>query len=303
MTAFEQIDAGALKVGAPEALAAMHRAATETGFAVVTGTRLDADRVRSVLAAYAAFFALPEVEKAAVDMAQSDSNRGWGRSRGEQVSKDANPDFKEVFDCGLELPAGDPRSRLNVHAPNRWPTRPPEFRRVVTAYLEDACDVAMDVLRGLSQALGRPRDAFDRSFDAPMTLLRGNFYPQRPDWAGASDFGIAAHTDYGCLTLLATDGAPGLEVETRSGDWLPLVAPPGEFIINFGEMMEMWTEGTVKATPHRVVGGTRARMSVPLFFNPSYDANVAGPGAEGEIAAGPHLVRRFAETYVHLKEA
>ena len=52
-----------------------------------------------------------------------------------------------------------------------------------------------------------------------MALLRGNYYPSRPDWAGAKDFGIATHTDYGCLTLLATDGSPGLEVRKRGGGW------------------------------------------------------------------------------------
>lgn len=302
MTTFERIDAAALTAGAPQALSAMRRAATETGFAIVSGTRFDAARVQAVLATYAAFFALPEAEKAEVDMATSTSNRGWGRPLGEQVSRDANPDYKEVFDCGFELPDTDPRAMHDVYAPNRWPARPAEFRQIIPDYLDKACGVAMNILRGLSQSLGRPRDAFDRAFDAPMTLLRGNFYPPRPSWAGTEDFGIAAHTDYGCLTLLATDGAAGLEVQARSGAWLPLSAAPGDFIINFGEMMEMWTAGRVKATPHRVVGGAQARLSIPLFFNPSYDANVAPPDAPEAIAAGPYLARRFAETYVHLQE-
>jgi len=51
-------------------------------------------------------------------------------------------------------------------------------------------------------------------------------------------------------------GAPEASQPRGRGDWLSLQAPPGEFIINFGEMLEMWTEGRVVATLHRVRGGT-----------------------------------------------
>ncbi len=85
------------------------------------------------------------------------------------------------------------------------------------------------------------------------------------------------------------------------GRWQGVQAAPGQFIINFGEMLELWSEGAVKATLHRVKGGAQERLSVPLFFNPSYDTNVAPPGSEQVIRAGDHLTRRFRETYVHLQ--
>lgn len=160
----------------------------------------------------------------------------------------------------------------------------------------------MDLLRAIAVAMGEDEASFDAAFDAPMALLRGNYYPARPAWAGQDDFGIAAHTDYGCLTLLATDGTPGLEVLNRDDEWVPVASEPGVFVINFGEMLEMWTGGRVKATLHRVVGGPEERLSVPLFFNPSWDTNVAPPGSGEEILAGPHLARRFEETYVHLQD-
>ena len=116
------------------------------------------------------------------------------------------------------------------------------------------------------------------------------------------DFGIAPHTDYGCLTLLAMDGSPGLEVAMPDGRWQAVAAEPGRFVINFGEMLEFWTEGQAKATRHRVIGGTQERISVPLFFNPAYDTNVAPPGSGRVISAGEHLSRRFNETYLHLRE-
>jgi len=296
------IDLEALRAGTPAALEAMRDAATGTGFATVHNTALDGARVREVIETYRAFFKLPEAQKQACSMAGTGANRGWGAAGSEQVDPAANPDYKQYFDSGVTLPEGDPRRAMAVYAPNIWPDAPAGFEAVIRAYYDDARAVAMAVLRGVARSIGAAETAFDAGFETPMALLRGNYYPARPVWAGARDFGIAAHTDYGCLTLLATDGSPGLEVRRRGGGWTPLSAEPGVFVINFGEMMEIWTDGRVRATPHRVVGGDAERISVPLFFNPSHDTNVAPLGSGKVVAAGDHLAARFGQTYVHLQK-
>ncbi len=230
-----RLDAAALAAGDPDTLAQMRIAAEEVGFATVHNTVFSPARMRFVLAAYGAFFALPVEVKDQVNMARTGSNRGWGAPKSEQVDPEANPDYKEVFDCGYTLPDGDMRVALPVYAPNHWPDRPAGFEQVIRAYYTDALDVARGILRGIAMSIGADADFFEDKFDCPMALLRGNYYPPRPDWAGAKDFGIGAHTDYGCLTLLATDGQSGLEVQPRGQDgWLPVQAPTGEFIINFG---------------------------------------------------------------------
>lgn len=297
------IDARALARGDADTMETLRKAAHEIGFLTLSNTALDRARVEEVIAAYRRFFQYPQAEKEAVDMARTGANRGWGAPQSEQVDPDANPDYKQVFDCGFELAPDDPlrAEDLAVYADNLWPEGHENFRREVQAYYRDALVVAMDMLRGIARAIGAPSDYFDDKFNRPMALLRGNYYPERPDWAGDKDFGIAAHTDYGCLTLLATDGVPGLEVLGRDGTWLPVTAQPGTFVINFGEMLEMWTEGRVKATLHRVRGSAQERISVPMFFNPNHDANVAPPGSDAVIRAGDHLAKRFRETYVHLK--
>lgn len=298
-TSVPRVDLDALFAGDPAQAAEVRRGATEVGFLVVTGGPIPPDRVASVIAAYRAFFALPEAEKRAVDMAATGSNRGWGGPRSEQVDPAANPDYKEVFDIGFEVPG----SALPVHAPNLWPAQPAGFRAELEGYYAEARALALRLLAAVAAAIGEDPGFFADKFTQPMALLRGNCYPPRPDWAGEKDFGIAAHTDYGCLTLLASDGVPGLEVLTRAGDWLPVLAPPGSFVINFGEMLEIWTNGRVRATPHRVVGTGAARISVPLFFNPDPGTNVAPLGSGRTILAVEHLQRRFDETYVHLQKA
>ncbi|MCL4674903.1 MAG: isopenicillin N synthase family oxygenase [Pararhodobacter sp.] len=293
------LDADRLFAQDAASLGEVRRGAMEVGFLTIHNTPIDAARVRAVLAAYRGFFALSEAEKAEVDMARTGSNRGWGGPRSEQVDPAANPDYKEVFDIGFEVPG----SELAVHAPNLWPVAPEGFRATLEGYYREACALSLRLLGAIAGAIGEDPAWFSGHFDRPMALLRGNSYPPRPDWAGEKDFGIAAHTDYGCLTLLATDGVPGLEVQGRGGDWLPVRVDPGAFVINFGEMLEIWSRGRILATPHRVRGSAAARLSVPLFFNPNPETNVAPLGSGAVVRAVDHLQRRFDETYVHLQAA
>ena len=292
------IDMAALDAGDEAALAELARGARDVGFFTLHNTALTEADVREVLEAYRAFFAVPKARKEAIDMARTGANRGWGAPGSEQVDPEANPDYKQVFDMGHEWP----ESGLRVYAPNLWPEGLPGFREALESYFEAARSVALDLLSHVARAVGRDPGHFRAAFGRPMALLRGNYYPQRPDWAGEKDFGIATHTDYGCLTLLAMDGTPGLEVRKRGGGWIPVTVAPGTFVINFGEMLQMWTSGEILATPHRVRGSTEERISVPLFFNPRFDTNVAPPG-EPPIRAVDHLQKRFDETYLHLKRA
>ena len=201
----------------------------------------------------------------------------------------------------MELPAHDPMAELSVYAANRWPDQPADFAPKVQSYFKKSLSIGMVVLRAIAAATGRDAAYFEDKFSKPMALLRGNYYSPRPASAGALDFGIAAHSDYGCLTLLATDSQPGLEIQLPDGSWQSLTVSSGEFVINFGEMLEMWTDGDIKATMHRVRGNNNERISIPMFLNPNYDKNVA-PGWQDQILlAGEHLSRRYNETYVHLQ--
>ena len=262
---------------------------------------MNAHDVTEVIESYRGFFSQGDAQKQVVSMVRTGSNRGWGPSKSEQVNPKANPDYKEVFDCGLELPAHDPMAELSVYAANRWPDQPVDFAPKVQSYFKKSLSIGMVVLRAIAAATGRDAAYFDDKFSKPMALLRGNYYPPRPASAGALDFGIAAHSDYGCLTLLATDGQPGLEIQLPDGSWQSLTVSPGEFVINFGEMLEMWTDGDIKATMHRVRGNNNERISIPMFLNPNYDTNVAPAGQDQILLAGEHLSRRYNETYVHLQ--
>ncbi len=303
MAGIPRLSFAKLAAGDGEETARLKEAAEGIGFLTLFDTPIAPASVEALIDAYRAFFRQEPDLKDRWNMARTGSTRGWGAPLAERVDPEANPDYKEFFDVGHEPPPDDPVAKLELptYAPNIWPDAPEGFAEAVRAYFGEACGVALDLLAAIAGAIGERRDYFTDKFDRPMAILRGNYYPPRPAWTGEKDFGIAAHTDYGCLTLLATDGRPGLEVKGLDGSWIGVAVPPGEFVINFGEMLEMWSGRRVAATPHRVVGGSDERISIPLFFNPNHDANVAPEGA-APVMAEEHLSKRFNETYVHLGE-
>ena len=69
-----------------------------------------------------------------------------------------------------------------------------------------------------------------------------------------------------------------------------------QLIVNFGEMMEIWSKKQIKATRHRVIGSNYERVSIPFFFNPQYDTVISD---EPKILAGDYLSKRYDQTYVH----
>ena len=286
----------------PLSLSFLEKGIKETGFFILYNTPIKKSDVEKVINNYRNFFLLPKEIKNLVSMAKTGSNRGWGDLYGEQVNPNYNADYKEIFDNGLELEKKDPLSKLSVYAKNNWPAEPENFSKIILSYYEDSIKLSKSILKSISKIIDRDQNYFDDKFQKPMALLRGNFYPERPKWAGEKDFGIASHTDYGCLTLLANDGTTGLEVLNLNNEWVPISFEPGEFVVNFGEMLQMWSNDQIKATPHRVKGSTSERISIPLFFNPSYYTDISPENSNTKITAGEYLTKRYQETYTHLQK-
>jgi isopenicillin N synthase-like dioxygenase len=122
----------------------------------------------------------------------------------------------------------------------------------------------------------------------------------------AGQIGAGTHTDYGNVTLLATDGVAGLQVQRRDGVWLDAPALHGAFICNIGDCLMRWTNDLYVSTPHRVLKPAAERYSIALFVDPNPDALVSAipscvPAGESPryapITTHDYLQQRFAATY------
>ena len=125
---------------------------------------------------------------------------------------------------------------------------------------------------------GLEKDFFDKKFtDHPFAQLGMFHYPPHPATKdGQEVWGVGRHTDYGMLTILLQDDVGGLEVETKDGSWIDVPPVPGSFVVNIGDMLEIWTSGTFKAGPHRVkVSPTKHRLSVAMFYDPGFDCVIS----------------------------
>jgi isopenicillin N synthase-like dioxygenase len=126
--------------------------------------------------------------------------------------------------------------------------------------------LGQSVLSSMAIGLGRSPDFFATGLTAePTSLFRIFRYP--PGCVGE-------HTDYGLLTLLATDGTPGLEVQSH-GEWIAAPADPDLVICNLGDMLDRLTGGRYRSTPHRVRNHDRHdRYSLPFFLDPGWHASI-----------------------------
>ena len=266
------------------------------GFLLLKNTPIDRKVKKNILKTYKEFFALPFEKKNKVNMALTSSNRGWGAPRGEQVNPEYKPDYKEIFDSGPYQKVKEEFKGLTYYSKNLWPDQLPYFEENINNYYDLCTDIGMNLLSFIEHSLNFSQNFFRDKFENPMSLLRCNYYPPRKSTLSNKDYGIAPHTDYGCLTILLTDNNPGLEIKNPSNEWELVLPEEGEVIVNFGDMLELWSSKKIKATSHRVYGNKNTRFSIPFFFNPQYDTIIS---KKNNIIAGEYLSKKYNSTYSH----
>jgi isopenicillin N synthase-like dioxygenase len=283
------------------------RAASEVGFLYVRGHGIDDVLFEGVLDAAKRFFAQPVERKMAVYIGRSKNHRGYV-PEGEEVFASGSKDKKEAYDLSLDLPQTDPDYLAGnpLLGPNQWPDLP-AFRDAVGAYYSAVFQLGRSLIRGFARALGEAPDFFDQYISKPPTQLRLIHYPF--DAEAEDSVGIGAHTDYECFTLLRST-SPGLEVMNAAGDWIDAPPIPGAFLVNIGDMLEIFTNGRFVATSHRVRKVKEERYSFPLFFSVDYQTVIkpldrfatTGSPQRQQFVAGEHLFAQTAQTFTYLKE-
>jgi isopenicillin N synthase-like dioxygenase len=290
-------------------LASLREAARRPGFFYLTGHGIGAASLCELIAVSRQFFALPESAKLAVEMVKSPHFRGYTRAGGERTR--GAPDWREQIDIGSEQPVdrlepGSP-AWLRLRGPNQWPAALPELRPAVLRWQTDALQVLTRLLRAFAESLGQDADVLMPVIgDDPHQLVKLIRYPGRV--AAGSAQGVGPHKDSGLLTLLLQDEQGGLQVETPAG-WIDVAPRPDALVVNIGELLELASDGYLRATLHRVVAPPPGceRISVAYFMGARLDAVVPMLVLPPDLAAqargperDPHnpLLRRVGENYL-----
>src|SRR5581483_7140963 len=140
-----------MSAGPRAAAEAIDAACREVGFFYVVGHGIDPSLLAGLDGLAREFFALPDHEKAQIEMRRGGRAwRGWFPVGGELTS--GTPDLKEGIYFGAELGADHPRvaDGTPLHGANLFPRRPAALRDAVLAYMDALVGVGQQVLRGIA---------------------------------------------------------------------------------------------------------------------------------------------------------
>ncbi|GHJ86820.1 hypothetical protein NliqN6_3222 [Naganishia liquefaciens] len=274
----------------------LHRACRDIGFFYlkVNDYVTETERQRILDSGREFFLHSTEEEKATIGLAHGDGARGYQKLK--QNITMGKADHHE----GLDLYADSPYAKgeeLDAHGKlkplggkNQWPNRPAGFQEEMQKWIEKMKVLGLIVMKAMADGLGMTESEWQElqgMVEDSFWVTRVIGYPPLPE--GAQGVSCGAHKDYGCLTLLHTDDtSKALQVFLRPtpvagqpsakedvGVWIDADPIDGCFVVNVGEMWEVWTNGLYRSTLHRVIHRSpKFRVSLPFFFEPAFDAEV-----------------------------
>ncbi|UUQ64765.1 isopenicillin N synthase family oxygenase [Pseudomonas fuscovaginae UPB0736] len=280
ITALPLLDLSALDGNAERRQAfldALRHAARDVGFFYLTGHGVDSGLLRQVQEHARQFFALPLEDKAAVGMIHSPHFRGYNRAASEITR--GQPDLREQFDVGAERQAlavdEHTPTWARLQGPNLWPQALPQLKPLLLEWQQAMTRMSLRLLRAFAEALSLPQGAFDPLYgDKPNEHIKLIRYPGRA--ANESRQGVGAHKDSGFLSFLLQDRQAGLQVEVEEGRWIDALPRDNTLVVNIGELLELATNGYLRATVHRVQSPPAGseRLSIAFFLGAQLDAVV-----------------------------
>lgn len=281
---------------------ALGRSFREYGFAVIKDHSVDKSVIERALADTKAFFALPEATKRAYHIPGGGGARGY-TPFGTEIAKGAKErDLKEFWHRGRDLPAG--HRFEDVMAPNVAVNEIETFDASTKALYDALDEMGAILLQAIARHLGLEPDWFKKTVDEGNSVLRLLHYPPIEGEPGGVRAG--AHEDINVITLLLGAEEAGLQVKTRSGDWLPIQPPEGALVVNVGDMLQRLTNHALPSTTHRVVNPSAERMkfarfSTPFFlhFNPDFMIETL-PGCVSD--ANPNRYPEPISSHAYLEE-
>lgn len=291
-------------------------ACINVGFFYVKNHTIPKDTISRAITASKQFFALPQEQKAALDIHKSSNFKGYTALLGENTNPENRGDLHEGFDIGWEEKEGGSGSALRegdgaMSGSNVWPEGLEGFRETVLEYYHAAVALGQSLFPLFALALDLPEDFFDDKTTKPAAIMRLLYYPPQAGVIDDRVVGIGAHTDYECFTILWQDDVQALQVLNNAGKWVDAVPIPGTLVVNLGDQFARWTNDVFKSTVHRAVNRSGVeRYSIPLFFGSDYDVKLEAlpscvdeqyPAKYEVVTAGDYVKSRLEATYAHSK--
>ncbi|KXZ73288.1 2-oxoglutarate-dependent ethylene/succinate-forming enzyme [Acinetobacter venetianus] len=279
---------------------ALDRACKEVGFLYIQGEQFQPELFDKLKEIAESYFAQDENQKMQNYIGLSKNHSGYVPI-GEEQFKASVYDLKEAYDINYDYQ--EIENRRPLLGPTQWPNDP-QFKEQVLAYYQHIKAIGHQLFKAFALALELEEDYFDSHLKHAPSQLRLIHYPFNSN--AEDQFGIGAHTDYECFTLLFPT-AEGLQVLDKQGEWIDIPLIENTMVMNIGDMMEILSNGRYLATKHRVKRVKQERYSFPLFFSCDYDY-IIQPIIKNEVPhyppmkGGEHLFNQTAQTFRYLKQ-
>ncbi|AAQ16088.1 iron/ascorbate oxidoreductase family protein, putative [Trypanosoma brucei brucei TREU927] len=276
------------------------------GFFYIVGHPIQQEQIDKVLKLADTFFSLPMEEKLKLDVRKGRLYRGYTAPGVEEADVGKVYTY-ETFTTGYHLPKHHPDVMAGkpLRGPNIHPTQVRGWMEGMEGHYRDMWALALVLLRAMAQAIGLQEDFFDSKFMDPLCELNIKHYVPLSQTKEETTL-LIEHSDFGVMTLLYQDASGGLQVRDSSGELMDVPPVEGSFVVNLGDMMEMWTNGQYRSTKHRVVATGKERYSMPFFCNPNPNVIVKcldnchseeNPPRYPPVRAVDWILKRFAEAY------
>ena len=285
---------------------ALDEMCSEIGFLVIEGHGVPQKVIDNQWAIVSEFFSSSLKIKKEVKVPYKGYPYGWigpdqealAASKGEVTP----PDLKESFNGGpLTIPKNikDPAAYQFCYQPTLWP-KIDGFREIWESYYSEMENLAKRIMSAFAEALDLEYHYFDDFINNPISALRALHYPATKNKIFEKQQRAGAHTDYGSLTILLPQAnTSGLQI-MKKNSWIDVPAIKGCFVINIGDLMELWTAGRWVSTLHRVVAkpDQSARKSLAYFHQPDWESVIKPikSGSDETVVSGPYLMNKFKST-------
>ncbi|KAM5547576.1 2-oxoglutarate-Fe(II) type oxidoreductase hxnY [Rosa sericea] len=301
-----------------QSVSLLKQACLDCGFFYVVNHGITEQFMDEVFSQSRRMFSLPLSEK--MKLLRNKKHRGYTPVLDEHLDHENQVhvgDYKEGYYIGVEVAEDDPKAEKPFYGPNVWPVPDilPGWRETMEEFHRQALEVAKAVARLIALALDLDVHFFDKQemLGEAIATLRLLHYEGKISDPSNGIFGAGAHSDFGLITLLATDDVLGLQIckdkDAQPQLWEYVAPVKGAFIVNLGDMLERWSNCIFKSTLHRVVGNGRERYSIAYFIEPSHDCLVEClPSCKSEnnppkfppILCQTYLSQRYSDTHADL---
>lgn len=250
-----------------EARRAVLAAGKDIGFFQVVNHGVPAETMRAMEELCEGFFRLPASEPGKAALLSEDKKKPNRLFSGVTYDTGGQKYWRDCLRIACPFP-------LDPSMINQWPDNPLGLRAVIEKFTVQTRSVGMEILKLLSEGTGLQPDYFCGDIAGGDVILNVNHYPPCPNPEKA--LGQPPHCDRNLITLLLPGSVNGLEVACN-GDWIKVNPVDNAFVVNFGQQLEVVTNGLLKSVEHRAVTNlVKARTSVATFIMPTEDC-VIGP--------------------------